>query len=215
MNIELTEVFGFKHSIRGMRNPKDSWSKSDSRTGDFATHNTESKNFNIEGFVLGEADMKLSQSLTKGGGEHRKHLRLISVWCDITLPRFVWQEMDTYKHKENVSCSTMHKLMSYPITENMFENGGDYISDSTINDLNSIIIKYKNSNNPEERKQYKYCAKTILPESFLQKRTMWTNYETLLNIINQRNLHELPQWHIICDWIIGLPYFTELTGVNL
>jgi hypothetical protein len=214
MNIENTQVFGFEPALRAMRNPMDSWNKSDSYCTDYSFKLPNDKNSNIEHFTLGKNDMFLSQKLSKSGGEHRKHLRLISVWCDITLPRFIWQELDTYKHKENVSCSTMHKLMSYPITEEMFELGEDYIPDSVINSLNELVQKYKNTNINEEKKNYKYWAKTILPESFLQKRTMSINYETLLNIYNQRKNHELPQWNTICNWILKLPYFTELTGVS-
>lgn len=215
MNIELTEVYGLKHYIRAMRNPMDSWSKSDSYITDYNFKFFNDKNSNLEHFTLGEKDMKLSQSLSSSGGEHRKHLRLISVWCDITLPRFIWQEFDTYKHKENVSCSTIHKLMSYPITPDMFEDGIDYIFEETFSTLDSLVEKYKESTTPHAKKYYKYYAKSILPESFLQKRTMWTNYETLLNIHNQRANHEMPQWHTIDKWILNLPYFTELTGANV
>lgn len=214
MKIESTEVYGFNASLRAMRNPMDSWDKSDSRIITSSFLDTTNKNFNIEGYILGNADKKLSQSLTKSGGAHRKHLRLISVWCDITLPRYIWQEMDTYKHKENVSCSTMHKLMSYPITKEMFEDGDVFIEDIVINNLNGAVDIFKQSDSSQRKKEIKYYAKSVLPESFLQKRTMWTNYDTLLNIHNQREFHELPQWHIINDWILELPYFTELTGVN-
>jgi hypothetical protein len=132
----------------------------------------------------------------------------------MTLPRFIYQELDTYKHKENVSCSTIHKLMSYPITTDMFEDG-ENIPQDTIVKLNELIEKFKATKDPLEKKQYKYIAKTILPESFLQKRTVCTNYETLLNILKQREHHEMPQWSIICDWILALPYFTELTGLEV
>jgi hypothetical protein len=81
--------------------------------------------------------------------------------------------------------------------------------------LNELIEKFKATKDPLEKKQYKYIAKTILPESFLQKRTVCTNYETLLNILKQREHHEMPQWSIICDWILALPYFTELTGLEV
>jgi hypothetical protein len=214
MKIEKTQVFGFEASIRGLRNPLDSWSKSDSRVRDFSTFNTTYKNINTEGFILGDADKDLSQRLSKAGGEHRKHLRLVTVWVDMTLPRFIYQELDTYKHKENVSCSTIHKLMSYPITTDMFEDG-ENIPQDTIVKLNELIEKFKATKDPLEKKQYKYIAKTILPESFLQKRTVCTNYETLLNILKQREHHEMPQWSIICDWILALPYFTELTGLEV
>ncbi len=215
MKIENTQVFGFESAIRGMRNPLDSWDKSDSVTKNFAILNTENKNFNIEGFILGNADMQLSQKLTKAGTEHCKHLRMIQVWVDLILPRYIWTEFDTYRNLEKISCSTMHTLMKKPISHDMFEDGEIFLNDDVINILNKIIEKYKNADNSQIKKEYKYYAKSILPESFLQRRTINTNYMTLLNIYRQRKNHELPQWHIICDWIEKLPYFIELTGIEV
>ena len=217
MKIENTEVYGFRAAIRGMRNPLDSWDKSDSR---YTTRVYDDlfywcdSNANAEGFVLGEADKTLSQKLTQAGSEHCKHLRLIQVWVDLTLPRFIHQEFDTYRHVEKISCSTMHTLMKNPITEEVFEGGFLHMSADTIHNLNELIQLYKSTNNPQEKKQCKYQAKRILPESFLQKRTINTNYQCLLNIYKQRKNHELPQWREICDWILELPYFKELTGIG-
>jgi hypothetical protein len=221
MKIEKTEVFGFKASLRGMRNPKESYNKSDSTQiltnfleTSMKSQGFDKKNYNVELVSLGKLDQKLSQQLVKAGDSHCKHLRLIQVWFDMTLPRYIWQEMDTYRHVEKVSCSTMHKLMSYDLKVEMFENGFDYMPDSFITELTKWIERYKETNNLEEKKIYKLVTKRLLPESFLQKRTMTTNYQQLLNMYRQRKNHELPEWHVICDWIIQLPYFTELTGIN-
>ena len=213
MKIENTQVFGFEAAIRAMRNPLNSWDKSDSRIKicDDPLYWTD-KNANEERFVLGEKDMQLSQKLTKAGTEHCKHLRLIQVWFDITAPRFFYIEFDTYKHKENVSCSTMHTLMKKPVSEEDFEK--DNIPASLIEKINTYIDLYQKSNDAEEKREYLIACKNILPEGFLQKRTVCTNYQTLLNMWNQRRHHKLPSWQYFCNWILNLPYFKELTGVE-
>lgn len=217
MQIENTDVYGFDMAIRGMRNPLNSLDKKDSRytsgVYDDSFYWCDS-NANAEGFILGESDKQLSQKLVKAGDSHGKHLRLIQVWADFTLPRFIWQEFDTYRHIEKVSCSTMHTLMKNTITEDMFEGGFLHMSADTIHKLNELIQLYKCADDLQEKKQYKYHAKRILPESFLQKRTINTNYQCLLNIYKQRKNHELPQWQEICQWILALPYFKELTGIE-
>ena len=206
MKIENIEVYGFQASIRAMRNPLDSWDRSDS------TIQFGNRFFNVEGFILGNADKKLSQKLTKAGSEHCKHLRLITVWFDITAPRFWYQEFDTYKFKENVSCSTMHTLMKKPIDETYFEQ--DNIPASLIDKINTYIDLYKQTADKEEKNDYLLACKNILPEGFLQRRTVCTNYQTLYSIYQQRKNHRLPQWHYFCDWIKELPYFKELTGLE-
>ena len=210
MKIENAEIYGFGASLKGMRNPLDSWDRSDSYLD--AHIDIKNSNWNIEGFTLGEADKKLSQKLTKAGSEHSKHLRLITVWFDITAPRFWYQEFDTYKHKENVSCSTMHILMKKPINETYFEQ--DNIPASLIDKINTYIDLYKQTTDREEKNAYLLACKNILPEGFLQKRTVCTNYQTLYTIYCRRKNHKLPQWHVFCDWIKGLPYFIELTGLE-
>jgi len=221
MKIEKTEVYGFKASLRAVRNPKDSWDRSDSMQ--ILTNYPEismncqikdKKNYNIECVILGEADKKLSQQLTKAGSSHCKHLRMIQVWVDLTLPRYIWQEYDTYKHIEKVSCSTMHKLMSYDLTEDMFEGGYDDVDEDEIRVLKRLIHNYNLCINDYDKKRLKLKIKRRLPESFLQKRTITTNYQQLMNIYNQRKNHELPEWQPICEWILQLPYFIELTGIK-
>lgn len=213
MKIEHTQIYGFQSAIRAMRNPMNSWNLSDS----FIDRNLENpiiikdKNKNIEDFVLGEKDAKLSRTLTKLGSDHRKHLRMIQVWADITLPRFLHQELDTYKFVNKISCSTMHKLMSKPITIDDFEY--DNVSEETINDINNYINNYKNASS-EFKKELLVLCKNILPEGYLQTRTINTNYECLYTMYNARKNHKLLQWEVICNWIISLPYFQELTGIK-
>lgn len=195
MRITDTEVSGIKTAMRAMRNPMNSWEKSDSYMmgGEFA---------------LGEDDKHLSQKLTNAGAEHCKHLRMITVWADMELPRYLWQEMDTYRHMEKVSCSTIHKLLDRKLTLDDFESEGieGHLVDSLV-EINMLI----GDKDPNALK----IAKSILPESYLQKRTVCTNYQQLLNIYNQRKGHRLQQWRRICDWILELPYFMELTGVRV
>lgn len=209
MKIENTQVYGFKAAIRAMRNPMNSWARSDSKVGQVISPND--KNYNVEGFVLGEADKALSQKLSKAGTEHRKHLRLIRVWADLTLPRYIHQEMDTYKYIDKISCSTVHTLMKGEISQDNFEYE---VPHEFIDMLNAIIHEYKKTDNKEIKRQRLIQCKNLLPEGFLQKRTISTNYECLLAMYYQRHNHRLPEWHKICDWILSLPYFIELTGIE-
>jgi hypothetical protein len=215
MKIEKTEIYGFRAALRALRNPKDSWERSDSMYEKSYIHQMGEKNYNLEYLILGAADRKLSQQLTKAGSEHCKHLRLIQVWADLTLPRYIWQEFDTYRFVEKVSCSTMHKLMSYDLNSDMFEDGYNYISEEHIKTMQNCIDGHKLIGNEQMRKDFKLRLKRLLPESFLQKRTINTNYQQLLNIYKQRKNHELPEWKPICEWVINLPYFTELTGLEV
>lgn len=212
MKIEHTEVYGFNAAIRGLRNPLNSWNKSDSYILNDFNNIPNKYQENIENFVLGEADKQLSQKLTKAGTEHCKHLRLITVWFDVTAPRYWYIEFDTYLHKTNISCSTMHTLMKKPVSEEDFEK--DNIPASLIEKINTYINLYQESNDAEEKREYLIACKNILPEGFLQKRTVCTNYQTLLSMYNQRRNHRLYQWQKFCNWILRLPYFTELTGIN-
>jgi hypothetical protein len=212
MNIEKTQAYGFEAAIRAMRHPKNSYENSDSlllsqfesqsdldETLKNKQHNV---CYNVEGFILGDKDKTLSQKLSKAGGCHRKHLRFIMVWSDWTLPRFVWQQVDTYSHITQLSCSTMHTLLNSPIISNMFD-------DPTVISQNSLMWLeiYR-------KQKDKIKLKHALPEGFLQKRTICTNYETLYNVKLQRENHELPQWHTICKWIDNLPYFLLLTNLS-
>lgn len=204
MKFENTEVWGFEHALRGMRNPKNSWNKSDSYYDD---------NNNL---VIGENDMKLAQTLIKSGSEHRKFMRQIFVSVDITAPLYWWKEFDTYKVGTTAnSTSTMHKLATTPITLDCFEMDdyeeycnfhSDFLGEDGLSadDCESMIFcqwiplleglrkKYL------ETKDKRYWKELIrwLPESWLQKRTVTMTYENLLAMCSngQRRFHKLNEW---------------------
>lgn len=221
MKFENTEVWGFEHSLRGMRNPKNSWNRSDSYQSDFTN---DGKN----GFVIGENDMKLAQTLIKAGNEHRKFMRQIFVSVDITAPLYWWKEFDTYKVGTVAnSTSTMHKLATTPIMLDCFEID-DYdrnlsLTDNTKDDdgldnistfeediiyvLENIRQKYL------ETKDKRYWKELVrwLPESWLQKRTITMNYENVRNMYFQRRNHKLTEWsESFIKWVESLPYAEEL-----
>lgn len=193
MKIENVEVFGFRAAIHGMRNPMNSWSKSDS-------------NFDC-GLVIGPNDLELSKKLIKAGSEHRKFLRMIHIQCFITLPRYIWQEMDTYKVSTvRLSCSTMHKLGMTDLTEEDFQDRN--VLPSTLEQLNifgSVYRKTKELPLLREMKQ-------ILPEGFLQSADLDFNYETAMNMYYQRKNHRMSEWsgeNGICKWIESLPMMDQ------
>ena len=196
--VENVEISGFKAAMRGMRNPKESWSRNDT---------VENENINI-----GENDLDLALRLTHAGPEHRKFLRMIHVSFDVTLPRFVWSEFDTYHNNTKNSTSTMHKLLAAnkPITLEMFDydeitKDAIQLAVDKIEGLRKLYIKKDCPN----KNEILLTAKRILPESFLQMRTVDTNYEELRTIYHQRKNHRLPHWHEFCAWIETLPYAKE------
>ena len=218
MKFENTEVWGFEHSLRGMRNPKNSWNRSDSfYDGNLNNH-----------YIIGENDMKLAQTLIKAGNEHRKFMRQIFVSVDITAPLYWWKEFDTYKVGTVAnSTSTMHKLATTPITLDCFEiddydrnlsladnlkddDGLDNIStfeEDIIYVLENIRQKYL------ETKDKRYWKELVrwLPESWLQKRTITMNYENVRNMYFQRRNHKLTEWsESFIKWVESLPYAEEL-----
>jgi hypothetical protein len=208
MKFENTEVWGFKHAIRGMRNPLESWSKSDTFiNGNCGTDCSCENCSQTEGIEIGERDLFLMQKLIKAGSEHRKFLRQIFVSVDITAPLYWWKEFDTYKiGTVSNSTSTMHKLASTPITMDCFENG-EMIYSFTIAELEMNRLKYLETKDKNEWKR----LIVNLPESWLQKRTITMNYENILNMYRQRKNHKLTEWSkSFCDWVKTLPYAEEL-----
>ena len=208
MKFENTEVWGFEHSIRGMRNPLESWNKSDSCYID--------KRFNDQ-FHIGKNDLALMQKLIKAGSEHRKFLRQIFVSVDITAPLYWWKEFDTYKiGTVSNSTSTMHKLASTPITIDCFEMGN--FEDLTVFDISTVweilifdLERLRKLYNETKDKRYWKELIRLLPESWLQKRTITMNYENILNMYRQRKNHKLTEWSkSFCDWVKTLPYAEEL-----
>jgi len=218
MKFEKTEVFNFEGALRGMRNPKNSWDRSDS--GD---EYEEHLGYAIRRYVIGPNDIKLAQSLIKAGSVHRKFMRQIFVSVDITAPLYWWKEFDTYKvGTVSNSCSTMHKLASMPITRESFEMDDVYwilnqddnfdlakIWDDDIKNLEYLRRKYN------ETKDIRYWKELIrrLPESYLQKRTITMTYENLYAMCSkdQRRNHKLTEWReSFISWARTLPYSKEL-----
>lgn len=196
--------------IRGMRNPLNSWDKSDS-------------DFNCSGFCLGDNDFNLMRRLAKAGTDHRKYLRMWTVYADITAPLYWWKEYDTYKIGTVAnSCSTMHKIASEPLTLNDFSIDDFYIDDdyneisledmfiNVVGDCELLRKKYV------ETKDKKYWRGLIqlLPSSYNQKRTVMLNYEVLSNIYKSRRNHKLHEWGTFCEFIERLPYSELITGVE-
>jgi hypothetical protein len=238
MEFEKTEVWGFEHAIRGMRNPMNSWGKTDSvcgakvrGTGAPVGHKSIIKSFDngfIEYAIIGENDLHLMQGLIKAGSEHRKFMRQIFVSVDITAPLYWWKEFDTYKvGTVSNSCSTMHKLASTPITIECFEMD-DYenvevgVQNFTISEYWSDYIECLESlrqkcNETKDKRYWKELIR-LLPESWLQKRTITMDYENILNMYNQRcaHLHKLTEWSTIFKkWVEMLPYAKELLCIPL
>ena len=258
LKIEKTEVVGFEAAIRGMRNPKNSWKMSDSELG--CEEVTGSHRFcrecddaiyihdacscgrgNTPGFVLGLNDYDLMTRLRNAGTDHRKFMRMIVVYLDITAPLYWWKEFDTYKIGTVAnSCSTMHKIAAKEFTlddfshEHLFKEddvGGMYYSataeeEFTSTDVLKVIIEALNvyrktymavkadtvSDYDHMSKEYWWQLIQLLPSSYNQKRTVMLNYEVLANIYKSRKDHKLDEWHTLCDWIESLPYSELITG---
>ena len=216
MKFSNTQVWGFEHAIRGMRNPMNSWSKSDSHYGEVENKN----NVHSIEYIIGENDLELMQRLIKAGSEHRKFMRQIFVSVDITAPLYWWSEFDTYKVGTVAnSTSKMHKLATTPITKECFEMDdfnkiefglGEIINPQTIIDYcEKLRQKYLET---EDKKYWKELIRW-LPESWLQTRTVTMNYENLLNICSkgQRRFHKLTEWSVsFIKWARQLPYAQEL-----
>ena len=238
LKIENTEVIGWEHAIRGMRNPKNSWEKSDSNWRYVApaqreNHILASYSDDSE-FWIGPNDADLMNRLRNAGTDHRKFMRMITVYLDITAPLYWWKEFDTYKVGTVAnSCSTMHKIAAKEFTPedfshehllNMTNNDagdalflndannirvdGDDLLGLTINVLNYYRGRYIKTKD----KRYWWQLIQLLPSSYNQRRTVMLNYEVLANIYKSRRNHKLDEWHTFCDWIESLPYSELITG---
>ena len=195
INIKETQVFGWETAIRGMRNPMNSWDRSDSfRDND----------------IIGNNDLELMQKLSKAGNDHAKFLRMINVTCDITAPLYWWKEFDTYKVGTVAnSCSTMHKIHEKELTLD------DFSCEHLINDSTLIeIVKELNCNRNKfiktNDKDYWWQIIQLLPTSYNQKRTVQMNYQVLKNMYHSRKNHKLDEWREFCKWCETLPYFKEI-----
>lgn len=210
MEIKTLEVGGFYSAMLAMRNPLNSWAKSDSAWDRQVYDGASGFGAFTEDFLIGEKDKELSIRLQKAGPEHCKHLRMIQVWADITAPLTWWKQCDCYRFGvEKVSTSTMHTLMNRELTEGDFEpcNGDCYSQHlfETIGYLNSLICEYQKETNPDVKKRIWEYAIQNLPQSYLQKRTVMMSYAALRNIYRQREGHKLGDWKIFRDWVETLP----------
>lgn len=231
IKFENTEVVGWKHAIRGMRNPLNSWENSDSH-------------FECEGcqYVIESNDLGLMHRLIRAGTDHRKFMRMITVYVDITAPMYWWSEFDTYKVGTVAnSTSKMHKLLSKPFEMSDFsfdkllgyKNDVKYFESNIdeeketwkltaeyeecarpiVDTLNKLRDAYYNLRNEEFKKNIWYAILQILPNSYNQKRTVMLNYEVLANIYKSRKNHKLDEWSIgFMGWIQTLPYNELITG---
>ena len=215
LKIENYEVLGLEHAIRGMRIPMNSWDKSDS----YKTHIEDSETLETADFefFVGDNDLSLMTNLRNAGTDHRKFMRMIPVYLDITAPLYWWKEFDTYKVGTVAnSCSTMHKIHAKEFTIDDFSCehlGPDSLSviQFVINRLNvarDIFIETTEKNHWWQMIQ-------LLPSSYNQKRTIMLNYEVLVNIYRSRRNHKLDEWHVLCDWIEDLPYSELITGISV
>lgn len=203
--IDKVSTCGWEPAIRGMRNPKNSWDRSDSV-------------FN-PGYSpdLGFNDLELANTLAKGGPVHAKYRRMIDVYLDITAPLYWWKEFDTYKVGTVAnSCSTMHTLHKRDLTLDDFAYDqltqcNRNLLDMVIHNINEARREFIEASDADSAKRHWYQMVQLLPSSFLQKRTVKLNYEVLHNIYHSpRYNHKLNEWRIFCEWIATLPYAMEL-----
>lgn len=208
IKFENTEVMNFEGAIRGMRNPLNSWDKSDSFFG------VDPAYFGYPGPYIGPNDLLLAQKLIKAGSDHRKFLRQIFVSVDITAPLYWWKEFDTYKVGTVAnSCSTMHTIHTKELSLDDFSY--DQLDDFNIahlDDLISVLNSMRALYIDSKNKHYWYQMIQLLPSSYNQKRTVTLNYEVLRNIRHSdRKTHKLDEWRIgFMEWIDSLPYAEEL-----
>lgn len=214
-----TEVVGWEHAIRGMRNPLESWEKSDSRYHNDPVYDENHPQFIHDNpiFSIGPNDLNLMMRLVKAGDEHAKFMRMIHVSMDILAPLYWWKQADTYKVGfVTNSCSTMHKIQAkeFDISDFSTEHlitGPDSpfeIMHETIVILNTMRRLYLETKD----KKYWWQMIQLLPDSYNQLRTCDTNYATLHKTYHQRKGHKLDEWHEFCDWIRDLPYSELITG---
>lgn len=216
IKIEHTEVFGFDAAIRGMRNPMNSWDKSDSvfyyQDCGSCLHSLEDNCQLYDCTVIGKNDLELMKNLSKAGTDHSKYLRFITVTADITAPLYWWKEYDTYKVGTVAnSCSTMHKIHAKEFTLDDFSHEHlDYIG---LGYLYKLIdhLNYVREDYIETKSKDKWWQMIqLLPSSYNQKRTVLLNYQVLKNMYHARKSHKLDCWLDFCRWCESLPYFKEI-----
>ena len=234
LKIENTQVVGWEAVIRGMRNPKNSWEKSDSHScgtcGDCdicIDYDNCPYGYDYLKIIVGPNDLDLMTRLRNAGTDHRKFMRMITVYFDITAPLYWWKEFDTYKVGTVAnSCSTMHKIADKEFTLDDFSC--EKLINSMCMEIQEMEIRvspmqallttieclnsYRDLYNKTKDKKYWWQMIQLLPTSYNQRRTVMLNYEVLANIYKSRKNHRLDEWHTFCDWIEMLPYFELITG---
>ena len=234
IKFENTEVVGWEAAIRGMRNPMNSWDKSDSYPcailGEITDNN---RSYRCSGCknefvgrpnctVVGENDLDLMTRLRNAGTDHRKFMRMIVVYVDILAPLYWWKEFDTYKVGTVAnSCSTMHKIHDKEFTmedfscENLLKNAvvyNGYVSTAVLECVIGALNEFRNLYLETKNKKYWWQMIQLLPSSYNQRRTLMMNYEVLANIYKSRKNHKLDEWRNFCTWIESLPYSELITG---
>ena len=207
--------------IEGMRNPMNSWEKSDSYMYWSQAHD---EKIETPGYEVGEADLNLMKRLANSGTDHRKFMRMMPVYVRITAPLYWWKEFDTYKVGTVAnSCSTMHKIMDKEFTLEDFsvERMSDYLLVGvealvdTLNTLRDLYINYDKYDDPETPKQKIWDSVIqLLPSSYNQTRNVMMNYEVLANIYKSRKDHKLDEWRELCKWIESLPFHALIDQMN-
>lgn len=227
IKFENTEVLGWEHAIRGMRNPMNSWEKSDSEIaleGDLIDDPRIEDLSHINWHQcpnLGPNDLDLMTRLCNTGTDHRKFMRMITVYVDITAPLYWWKEFDTYKVGTVAnSCSTMHKIHEKEFTledfscEHLLKDAqvyNGYVSTAVLDCVIGALNEFRNLYFETKDKKYWWNMIQLLPSSYNQRRTVMLNYEVLTNIYKSRRNHKLDEWRDFCDWIENLPYSELIT----
>lgn len=213
IKIENTEVVGWEAAIRGMRNPLNSWEKSDSIKC-YANANCPGicKN-NVSGICIGPNDLGLMKRLRNAGTDHRKFMRMITVYVDVTAPLYWWKEFDTYKVGTVAnSCSTMHKIHAKEFTLDDFSHEHLYLPLQDLRPTIDLLNTYRERYLETKDKSDWWQLIQLLPSSYNQRRTVMLNYEVLANIYKSRRNHKLDEWHVFCEWIENLPYSEFIIG---
>ena len=210
IKLEHLKVFNLEGALRGMRNPMNSWEKSDSFKAD------EGLSSRGADYVIGEADMTLAQSLVKAGSDHRKFMRQIFVSVDITAPLYWWKEFDTNKvGTVSNSCSTMHTVHKKEFSLDDFSH--DHLFDEAKESLGQTIKtlnRYRTVFLGTQSKDYWWQIIQLLPSSYNQRRTITMNYENALSMYNSRKKHKLDEWRVFCEELKKLPYFSEFANLD-
>lgn len=237
IKVENIDTWGFEHAIRGMRNPLNSWDKSDSYFGcgeNKCRRCTDYCDWREQNYILGENDLGLMRKLFKAGNEHRKYLRQIFVSMDITAPLYWWKEFDTYKVGTVAnSCSTMHKIHAKEFTLDDFSHEHlthcyDYDDDIELvdyeeypnspHDVFEFVIKalnhYRNLYLETKDKRHWWQMIQLLPSSYNQRRTVTMNYENAVNMFRQREHHKLDEWREFTNILRDLPCIKPIMEGN-